>query len=225
MTARPSARRRSHFTDPAIDNYSAARSTPPDSGQLDLQRITQERTGRAAGMQIGDDQAVLMEMLVRAMGAKRAVEVGTFTGYSALAVARGLGPDGHLLCCDVSEEWTSIARQAWQRAGVAERIELRIGPGLETLRALPIVEQFDFAFIDADKPGYAAYYEEVLARLRPGGLMLLDNMLQGGRVIDEDDSTESVTAIRSLNDAIAGDPRVKVVLLPVGDGVSFVQKS
>ena len=220
----PTARRRSQFIDAVIDDYSAAHSTPPEADQLELQRITQEKTGRAAGMQIGDDQAVLMEMLVRAMGATRAVEIGTFTGYSALAVARGLGPGGHLLCCDVSVEWTSIARAAWERAGVADRIELRVGPGLETLRSLPPGEQFDFAFIDADKTGYAQYYEQVLARLRPGGLMLLDNMLQGGHVVGDLADDEDVSAIRSLNEAIAADPRVEVVLIPIGDGVSFVQK-
>ena len=220
----PVARRRSQFIDAVIDDYSAAHSTPPEADQLELQRITQEKTGRAAGMQIGDDQAVLMEMLVRAMGATRAVEIGTFTGYSALAVARGLGPGGHLLCCDVSVEWTSIARAAWERAGVADRIELRVGPGLETLRSLPPGEQFDFAFIDADKTGYAQYYEQVLARLRPGGLMLLDNMLQGGHVVGDLADDEDVSAIRSLNEAIAADPRVEVVLIPIGDGVSFVQK-
>ncbi len=220
----PAARRRSQFIDAVIDDYSAAHSTPPGADQLELQRITQEKTGRAAGMQIGDDQAVLMEMLVRAMGATRAVEIGTFTGYSALAVARGLGPGGHLLCCDVSVEWTSIARAAWERAGVADRIELRVGPGLETLRSLPPGEQFDFAFIDADKTGYAQYYEQVLARLRPGGLMLLDNMLQGGRVVADLADDEAVAAIRALNEVIAADPRVEVVLIPIGDGVSFVQK-
>jgi caffeoyl-CoA O-methyltransferase len=220
----PAARRRSQFIDAAIDDYAAAHSTLPDADQLALQRVTQEKTGRAAGMQIGDDQAVLMEMLVRAMGATRAVEIGTFTGYSALAVARGLAPGGRLLCCDVSQEWTSIARAAWQDAGVADRIELRIGPGLETLRSLPPGEQFDFAFIDADKTGYPEYYEEVLTRLRPGGLMLFDNMLQGGHVADDRTGDDDVAAIRSLNDAIAADPRVKVVLLPIGDGVSFVQK-
>ena len=220
----PAARRRSQFIDAAIDGYAAAHSTPPDADQLELQRITQAKTGPAAGMQIGDDQAVLMEMLVRAMGATRAVEIGTFTGYSALAVARGLGPGGRLLCCDVSEEWTSIARKAWQEAGVAGRIELRIGPALQTLRSLPPSEQFDFAFIDADKTGYPRYYEEVLTRLRPGGLMLLDNMLQGGHVTGDLAGGENVAAIRSLNDTIAADPRVNVVLLPIGDGVSFVQK-
>ena len=220
----PAARRRSQFVDAEIEDYAAAHSTPPDAHQLELQRITREKTGRAAGMQIGDDQAMLMEMLVRAMGATRAVEIGTFTGYSALAVARGLGAGGHLLCCDVSEEWTSIARAAWQEAGVADAIELRIGPGLETLRSLPSSEQFDFAFIDADKTGYPEYYEEVLTRLRPGGLMVLDNMLQGGHVVGDLEDNDDVAAIRSLNDAIAADPRVKVVLLPIGDGVSFVQK-
>jgi len=223
MTA-SAARRRSQFIDAVVDEYAAAHSTPPDDLQLELQRITQEKTGRAAGMQIGDDQAVLMEILVRAMGATSAVEIGTFTGYSALAVARGLGPGGRLLCCDVSQEWTSIARAAWQEAGVADRIELRIGPALETLRSLPISEQFDFAFIDADKTGYATYYEEVLARLRPGSLMLLDNTLQGGEVAGDLAGDADVDAIRSVNDAIAADPRVKVVLLPIGDGVSFVQK-
>jgi caffeoyl-CoA O-methyltransferase len=223
MTA-PTARRRSQFIDPAIDDYAAEHSTAPDSRQLELQRVTREKTGSAAGMQIGDDQAVLMEVLVRAMGATRALEIGTFTGYSALAVARGLGPGGHLLCCDVSREWTSLARTAWREAGVADRIELRIGPGLETLRSLPPGEQFDFAFIDADKTGYGQYYEEVLTRLRPGGLILLDNMLQGGRVADDHADGEDVRAIRTLNDAIAADPRVKVVLLPIGDGVSVVQK-
>jgi caffeoyl-CoA O-methyltransferase len=220
----PAGRRRSQFIDAVIDDYATAHSTAPDADQLELQRITQDKTGRAAGMQIGDDQAVLMEMLVRAMGATRAVEIGTFTGYSALAVARGLGPGGRLLCCDVSQEWTSIARAAWQKAGVADRIELRIGPGLETLRSLPPGEQFDFAFIDADKTGYAQYYEEVLTRLRPGGLIVLDNMLQGGHVAGGLADDGDVAAIRSLNHTIAADPRVKVVLIPIGDGVSFVQK-
>ena len=220
----PSQGRRSRFVDSAIAEYTFAHSTGPDAHQSALQAVTQEKTGWAALMQIGDDQAALMEMIVRAMGAKRAVEVGTFTGYSALAVARGLGDDGRLLCCDVSEEWTSIARQAWEEAGVSERIELRIGPGIETLQSLEPVEQFDFAFIDADKPGYHSYYEEILLRLRPGGLILLDNMLQGGRVVDPSATDDSVSAIRSLNETIRDDSRVSVVLLPIGDGVSVVQK-
>ena len=218
------ARRRSQFTEPAVDAYAADHSTGPDEVQQRLQVTTKENTGWAVAMQIGDDQAVFMEMLARAMGARRAVEVGTFTGYSALAVARGMGPEGRLLCCDVSEEWTAMARVAWEEAGVADRIDLQIGPGIDTLRSLPADEQFDLAFIDADKTGYPDYYQEILQRLRPGGLILLDNMLQGGRVLDDSLDDESVTAIRSLNDAIVADERVKVVLLPIGDGVSVVQK-
>jgi caffeoyl-CoA O-methyltransferase len=218
------SRRRSQFTDAAVDEYAAEHSTGPDEVQRRLHATTKENTGWAVAMQIGDDQAVLMEMIARAMGARRAVEVGTFTGYSALAVARGMGPEGRLLCCDVSEEWTAMARTAWEEAGVADRIDLQIGPGIDTLRALPPGEQFDLAFIDADKPGYPGYYEEILQRLRPGGLILLDNMLQGGRVLDATVDDENVTAIRDLNDAIASDDRVRVVLLPIGDGVSVVQK-
>ncbi len=175
-------------------------------------------------MQIGDDQAVLMELVARAMGATAALEVGTFTGYSALAVARGMGPSGRLLCCDVSEEWTSIAREYWARAGVADRIELRIGPAIDTLRSLPAGEQFDLAFVDADKTGYLAYYQEIVPRLRSGGLLLADNTLQGGQVLDPRIDDESVTAIRSFNDFVAADPRVREVLIPIGDGVTFVQK-
>jgi caffeoyl-CoA O-methyltransferase len=219
------SRRRSQFTDAAVDEYAGEHSSGPDEVQLRLQQVTKDNTGWAVAMQIGDDQAVFMEMLARAMGAKRAVEVGTFTGYSALAVARGMGPDGKLLCCDVSEEWTAMARVAWEEAGVADRIELKIGPGIDTLRALPSDEVFDLAFIDADKPGYPGYYEEILTRLRPGGLILLDNMLQGGRVLDESSDDESVLAIRSLNDAIVADDRVRVLLLPIGDGISVVQKN
>jgi caffeoyl-CoA O-methyltransferase len=128
------------------------------------------------------------------------------------------------LCCDVSEEWTAIAREAWEEAGVADRIELKIAPAAETLRALPEGEQFDFAFIDADKTGYPTYFEEILPRLRTGGLVLIDNVLQNGRVIDRSADDESVVVIRQLNDAIVKDDRVRVVLLPIGDGVSVVQK-
>jgi caffeoyl-CoA O-methyltransferase len=218
------SRRRSAFIEPAIDAYAADHSSGPDALQRDLQAVTAEQTGPRSVMQIGDDQAVLMEAIVRAMGARRAVEVGTFTGYSSVAIARGLGPDGSLLCCDVSEEWTAIARDAWERDGIADRIELRIGPAADTLRALPRDEQFDFGFIDADKTGYPVYYEEILARLRPGGLILVDNVLQGGRVVDDAADDENVVAIRTLNDTIADDARVRVVMLPIGDGVSVVQK-
>jgi caffeoyl-CoA O-methyltransferase len=218
------ARSRSRFIDDAVVEYASAHSSGPDQVQIALQDITRERTGRAAGMQIGDDQAVLMEIVARATGARRALEVGTFTGYSALAVARGMGPEGRLLCCDVSEEWTAIAQEYWQRAAVADRIELRLGPAIDTLRSLPVEEQFDLAFVDADKTGYVAYYEEIVPRLRRGGLLLADNTLQGGRVFDADADDESTVAIRAFNDRVAGDSRMRMVLLPIGDGVSFIQK-
>jgi len=218
-----SARSRSKFIDPAIAEYALEHSSGPDDIQVELQQVTAERTGRAAGMQIGDDQAVLLEILARAIGARRAVEIGTFTGYSALALARGMGSDGRLLCLDVSEEWTAIARGAWEKAGVADRIELRIGPALDTLRELPPV-LFDLAFVDADKTNYRAYFEELLPRLRPGGLLLVDNTLWSGAVLDDKDESDDTVAIRAVNDAIAADPRVRVVILPIGDGLTVAQR-
>jgi caffeoyl-CoA O-methyltransferase len=218
------ARTRSQFVEAAVAAYASAHSSGPDEVQLALQDVTRERTGRAAGMQIGDDQAVLMEIIARAMGARRAVEVGTFTGYSALAVARGMGPEGRLLCCDVNEKWTAIAREYWERAGVSDRIELRLGPAMDTLRALPREEQFDLAFVDADKTGYLGYFQEIVPRLRRGGLLLADNTLQGGNVLDAGAGDESTVAIRMFNDTVAVDPRVRAVLLPIGDGVTFLQK-
>ena len=219
-----SSRSRSKFIDPPIAEYALDHSSGPDAVQVELQHTTAERTGQAAGMQIGDDQAVLLEILARATGARRAVEIGTFTGYSSLALARGMGPDGRLLCLDISEEWTSIARDAWAKAGVADRIDLRVGPALDTLRSLPPDETFDLAFVDADKTGYAAYYDELLPRLRTGGLLLVDNTLWGGAVLDDKDDSDDTKAIRALNDKIAADPQVRVVLLPIGDGVTVVQK-
>jgi caffeoyl-CoA O-methyltransferase len=158
---------------------------------------------------------------VRLTGARRAVEVGTFTGYSSICIARGLPDDGHLLCCDVSEEWTAIARRYWERAGLTDRIELRIAPALETLKGLPTGRDLDFAFIDADKTGYASYFEEIVPRVRPGGLIVLDNMLRDGRVLEPQNDDDR--AIDALNDALLADERVEVVLLPVRDGVSLAR--
>jgi caffeoyl-CoA O-methyltransferase len=217
-------RTRSHFIEDVVAKYASAHSSAPDDVQLALQDVTQQRTGQSAGMQIGDDQAVLMEILARAMGARRALEVGTFTGYSALAVARGMGPEGRLLCCDVSEEWTAIAREYWERAGVSDRIELRLGPAIDTLRGLPVEEQFDLAFLDADKTGYPAYFAEIVPRLRRGGLLLADNTLQGGRVLDASADDESTSAIRRFNDNAVADHLLQAVLLPIGDGLTFLQK-
>lgn len=219
-----SARTRNDFIDPQIAEYASAHSSGPDDVQLQLQAVTSERTGGMAVMQIGDDQATFMEILARAIGARRAIEVGTFTGYSALAVARGMGPEGHLLCLDVSEEWTAIAREYWARAGVDDCIELRLGPAIDTLRSLPNDEQFDLAFVDADKTGYPDYYEELIPRMRAGGLLLADNTLQGGRVIDDRADDSSTNAIRTFNDRVAADSRVRAVLLPIGDGVTVIQR-
>jgi caffeoyl-CoA O-methyltransferase len=208
----------------AIGEYLDAHASPADPVVAEIRAATEAAAGRWSMMQIGDDQSVLMELLARAMGATRAIEIGTFTGTSALAVAKGMGPDGRLLCCDVSEEWTAIAREHWAKAGVADRIELRIGPAIETLRSLPAGPQFDLAFVDADKTGYPDYFDELVPRLREGGLLLADNTLQHGRVVDPEASDESVVAIRAFNDKVLADPRVRSVLLPMGDGVTVIQR-
>jgi caffeoyl-CoA O-methyltransferase len=215
---------RNRFVDGAIAAYAEARSTPPDAAQAALREATLERAGRSAGMQIGHDQAVFMEILARAMGARHAIEIGTFTGYSALAVVRGMGPEGRLLCLDVSEEWTSIAREHWALAGVAEQIELRLGPAIDSLRALGDVAPFDLAFVDADKESYLEYFEELIGRLRPGGLLLADNTLQSGRILDVADERGSTKAMQRFNDAVAADGRVETVLLPLGDGLTVAQR-
>jgi caffeoyl-CoA O-methyltransferase len=210
------------IVDPAINDYLVAHSEPADDVMRDLAEETHRELSDRAMMQITHDEGELLTMLVRLTGARQAVEVGTFTGYSSICIARGLPADGHLLCCDVSEEYTSVARRYWERAGVADRIELRISPAVETLRTLPTEPYLDFAFIDADKTGYPSYVEEVLPRLRPGGLMVLDNMLRSGHVLDPEDDSDR--AIAELNDALVADDRVDVVLLPVRDGVSLARK-
>ena len=215
---------RSRFIVPAIADYAAAHTTPADAVAEAIRATTLAELPDWAMMQIGDDQARLMELLVRAMGVRRAIEIGTFTGYSALAVARGLAPGGRLLCCDVSEEWTAIARRFWADAGVDDRIELRLGPALETLRSLPEEPTFDFAFVDADKTGYVDYLGELVPRLRVGALVLADNTLQSGRVTEPDATDDAVVAIRAFNDAVLADRRLASVLLPIGDGVTVIQK-
>jgi len=206
-----------------LHDYLMAHGTQPDRVQAALIARTAE-LGGVAGMQIAPEQGAFMEMLTRLVGARDAVEVGTFTGYSALSIARGLPDDGHLLCCDLSEEWTAIGRHAWKAAGVSAKIELRIGPGADTLRSLPLEPSFDLAFIDADKPAYPVYFEEILLRLRPNGVILVDNTLQGGEVLGSADHGENVDAMRAFNDAIAADPRVDVVMLPVADGLTLARK-
>lgn len=208
---------------PALHRYLVEHGTPPDAVQRELIEET-ARLGGVSIMQIAPEQGAFMTLLARATGARRAVEVGTFTGYSALCIARGLPDDGHLLCCDVSEEWTAIARRAWEKAGVADRIELVIAPAAETLRALPEEETLDLAFIDADKPGYPTYYEEILKRTRPGGLVLVDNVFMMGSVIDPKADNPNTRAIRAFNDAVASDERVDRVMLPIADGLTLLRK-
>jgi caffeoyl-CoA O-methyltransferase len=191
-----------------------------------LEELAEEtsKLGRVSQMQISAEEGTFMGILVRAIGVRSAVEVGTFTGYSSMCVARALPPEGRLLCCDVNAEWTAIARRYWERAGVADKITLKLGPGLDTLRSLPATTRFDFAFIDADKPNYRNYYEECLKRMRPDGLILIDNVLWSGRVIEPSDSSDDTRAIREFNDFIAGDERVEAVMVPVADGLTIARK-
>jgi caffeoyl-CoA O-methyltransferase len=188
---------------------------------LDSLRAETEALGEIAMMQIGRDQGTFMTLLVAAIGARNAIEIGTFTGYSSICIARGLPPQGRLLCLDVSDEWTSIARKYWPQAGVEKKIELQLGPALASLKKLELGRTFDFAFIDADKTGYDAYYEAVLPRMRANGLILFDNMLWGGRLDGKRRiRNASGLAIDRLNRKLARDKRVQSVLLPVGDGLN-----
>lgn len=214
---------KSFHLSPAVHEYLVRHGSPPDAVQQELIEETR-RLGGVSLMQIAPEQGAFLTLLTRAIGARRAVEVGTFTGYSALCIARGLPADGRLLCCDVSEEWTGIARRFWEKAGVADRIELRIGPAAETLAALPREPTFDLAFIDADKGGYRVYYEEILARLRPGGLILVDNVLWFGNVANPEAKDDATEHIRAFNAMAAADVRVEVVMLPVGDGLTIARK-
>ncbi len=219
MTDRP----KSFHLSPEVHAYLVQHGTPPDEVQHALIEETQ-KLGGISMMQIAPEQGAFMTLLARTIGARYALEVGTFTGYSALCIARALPDAGRLICCDVSEEWTAIARRYWEKAGVSEKIDLRIAPALDTLRALPQQPQLDFAFIDADKPGYIAYYEEILKRLRPDGLILVDNVLWLGRVVDASANDEQTLAIRGFNDHVARDSRVECVMLPVSDGLTLLRK-
>ncbi|MGH7987949.1 MAG: O-methyltransferase [Candidatus Binataceae bacterium] len=182
------------------------------------------RLGPISGMQIAPEQGTFMSLLAHVSGARHAIEIGTFTGYSAICVARALPEDGTLLCCDVSEDWTAVARRYWEKAGLTERIRLKLGPAAETIRALPAGETFDFAFIDADKINYRVYYEEVLRRLLPNGLILIDNVIWSGEVLNPRNQTDDTRAIRELNDFLATDRRVEMVMLPVSDGLTICRK-
>jgi caffeoyl-CoA O-methyltransferase len=183
-----------------------------------------EALGSVARMQIGDDQAQLLTMITRLVNARRAVEVGTFTGYSSLCIARGLAEGGTLLCCDISEEWTAIGLRAWARAGVRDRIDLRIAPAQQTLASLPLEAEIDLVFIDADKPSYAGYWDQLVPRVRSGGLLLADNVLWSGQLVDETAQDDDAKALRAFNDKIARDARVEVVMLTAFDGLTIARK-
>ena len=211
-----------------LHEYIVAHGTRQD----DVLRRIQEETaamGDISVMQIAPDQGALITMLCRVLGAGEAIELGTFTGYSAICIARGLEPGGRLIACELSEEYAEIAARNFEAAGVADRIEIRIGPAADTLRDLPERELFDFAFIDADKTGYPDYYEQVLVRTRPGGLIMVDNVLAAGRVLGDGEdldefTSDSVAAIRWVNDLITADERVETVMLGVADGVMLARK-
>ena len=207
---------------PELHAYMLEHGTAPDSVQQGLMQAT-EKLGGISIMQIAPEQGALMTLLTRLIGARRAIEIGTFTGYSALCIARGLPDDGELICCDISEEWTSVGIPFWEKAGVRERIDLRIGPAIDSLRAIEENQAFDLAFVDADKPSYEVYVEELIRLVRPGGLILIDNVLWGGNVIDESAEDENTLAIRAFNQKVANDERLDCVLLPISDGLTFLR--
>ena len=204
-----------------LGDYLVAHGTPPDAIQAGLIAET-AALGAIAGMQVAPEQGAFLTLLAQVTGARRAIEIGTFTGYSALCIARGLPADGRLICCDVSEEWTSVGRPYWEKAGVANKIDLRIAPALDTLAALD--GEFDFAFIDADKPNYARYWDALVPRMHPNGVILVDNVLWGGNVINPDAADENTKAIKAFNDAIAQDDRVETVMLPISDGLTLARR-
>lgn len=210
---------------PEIHEYLVAHGSPPDDVQRWLIDETEAKLGDPlTRMQIAPEQGGFMTLLTRLVGARHAVEVGTFTGYSALCIARGLPDDGRLICCDVSEEWTSIGRAAWERAGVADRIDLRLAPAIKTLQAMPSDKHIDLAFIDADKVNYAVYYDELLPRMRGNGVIMVDNTLWMGRIIDPAVTDEDTVAIRAFNDKVAADDRVDCVMTGMGDGLTLLRK-
>ena len=208
---------------PDLHSYLVAHGTPPDPVLSRLIADT-EAMGDIARMQISPEQGALLTMLAKILGAHLIVEVGTFTGYSSVCLARGLAEGGRLICCDVSTEYTARAVQAWKEAALDDRVDLRIAPAADTLRAMPSDPPIDFAFIDADKGGYAVYFEEIITRMRPGGVVAVDNVLWSGRVVDPSDTSADTAAIRAFNDMVAADGRVDAVMLPIADGLTLLRK-
>lgn len=206
-----------------LHSYLVAHGTPPDP-VLSRLITDSEAMGEIARMQISPEQGALLTMLAKILGAHLIVEVGTFTGYSSVCLARGLAEGGRLICCDVSTEYTARAVQAWEEAALDDRVDLRIAPAADTLRAMPSDPPIDFAFIDADKGGYAVYFEEIITRMRPGGVVAVDNVLWSGRVVDPSDTSADTAAIRAFNDMVAADGRVDAVMLPIADGLTLLRK-
>ncbi|MEV2237039.1 O-methyltransferase [Micromonospora sp. NPDC049891] len=202
-----------------LHRYLVAHGAPPDEIVSDLARETLALLPEHASMQVAPEQAAFLTFLTRLLGARQAVEVGTFTGLSSLAIARGLTEGGQLTCFDISEEYTSIARRYWARAGVDDRIDLRIGPAGDTLRELPHDRYLDFAFIDADKTGYPVYWAELVPRMRPGGVIAVDNVLRNGRVVAPQSADDR--AIAAFNEDVLADVRVDAVMLPIADGLTL----
>jgi caffeoyl-CoA O-methyltransferase len=208
---------------PELHDYLVAHSSFRDGVTAEVEQAARDM-GELEEMQIGGDQAAFITLLLRAIGAKRALEIGTFLGYGAISIARGLPQDGNLICCELNEEYAERASEHLRQAGLDGKVEIRVGPALQTLRAIEGSEQFDFAFIDADKVGYPAYYEECLRLLRPNGLIMLDNTLREGTVLDPPEGDEGTAVIVELNDQIAGDERVDVAMLGFADGITLVRK-
>jgi caffeoyl-CoA O-methyltransferase len=216
---------RSFLLTQELSDYVRAGSEAPDDVAAALVAETAELAARGEApptFQIALEQGAFLQLLTRALGVRRAIEIGTFTGFSALCIARGLPADGTLLCLDRSAEWTAVGRRYWERAGIADRIELRLGDALPTLRELPAEESFDLAFVDADKTGYPAYVEELYPRMRTNGVVLIDNTLRGGRVVAPE--TDDDRAVAALNADLARDARWETVLLPVADGLTMLRK-
>jgi caffeoyl-CoA O-methyltransferase len=216
---------RSFLLTPELAHYVRESSEPLDEvahGLIEETAAMAERGEAPATMQIAPEQGVFMRLLTTALRARRAIEIGTFTGFSALCLARGLPEDGSLLCLDVSEEWTAVARRFWSRAGLDGRIELRLGQALGTLRSLPEEPAFDLAFVDADKTGYAGYVDELHPRMTPNGVVLLDNTLRSGKVLAP--ASDDDQALVALNASLATDPRWETVLLPLADGLTMLRK-
>lgn len=217
MTTRPTI-----AVDDNLLDYVLANSMSPDAVQQSLMDAT-ARAVPGSTMPVSADEGAFLTLITRLVGARNAVEVGTFTGYSSLCIARGLADGGRLTCCDVNEKWTSIAREHWKKAGVADRVELKIAPAIQTLRALPSEPMIDLAFIDADKESYVDYWEELVPRVRPGGVLLVDNTLWSGRVV-HDDQDATTRAIARFNAHVHADRRVDAVVLTVSDGLTFAVK-